>query len=257
MARRREFITDLERKIYYRHLLLPELGEKGQLRLLNGRVLVVGLGGLGSPALLYLAACGVGELGMADADTVEHSNLQRQILHGYRDVGRSKTSSAHDTISMQREDVRLNIHPVRLSHENARDLISRYDFVVEATDNFESKFLVNDVCVSQGKAFSHAGILGTGGQAMTIVPGEGPCFRCIFDDPPPPGAVKTTDEVGVLGVVPGILGAIHAAEAVKYLSRCGELLVGRLLTFDAFTMAFREIRLPVGKRCPVCKGALN
>ncbi|NTV41828.1 MAG: HesA/MoeB/ThiF family protein [Syntrophobacteraceae bacterium] len=252
MGEKRRFLMEFERRIYHRHLLLPEFGEEGQLRLLNSRVLVVGLGGLGSPALFYLAACGVGELGMVDADTVEYSNLQRQILHGYRDVGRNKTSSAHETISRLREDVRLNAHPVRLSRENARAIISQYDFVIEATDNFESKFLVNDVCVALGKAFSHAGILGMVGQAMTVVPGEGPCFRCLFDDLPPPGAVKTTDEIGVLGVVPGILGAIQATEAIKCLARCGDLLVGRLLTFDAFTMTFREISLPTDKRCPAC-----
>ncbi len=252
MVVRRTHLTELEQRIYHRHLLLPEFGEEGQLRLLNGSVLVVGLGGLGSPALQYLAACGVGELGMVDADKVDYSNLQRQILHGFEDVGGKKTSSAREAIRRLRPDIRLNAHTVRMSEKNASTVIAAYDFVIEATDNFESKFLINDVCVRLGKAFSHAGILGMIGQTMTIVPGEGPCFRCLFEAPPPPGTVKTTDEIGVLGVVPGVLGTIQAAEAVKYLARCGNLLVGRLLTFNAFSMTFREVRLPLDRRCPVC-----
>lgn len=252
MVNERTSLTELEQKVYHRHLLLPEIDKEGQLRLLNGRVLVVGLGGLGSPALYYLAACGVGELGLVDADIVDYSNLQRQILYGHDDVGRNKTSSAHAAIRRLRPDIRLNVHAMRMSEKNASAIIEAYDFVIEATDNFESKFLINDVCMRLGKAFSHAGILRMIGQTMTIVPGEGPCFRCVFDAPPLPGTVQTTDEVGVLGVVPGVVGAIQAAEAVKYLACFGNLLVGRLLTFDAFSMTFREIRLPLDRRCPVC-----
>lgn len=248
----RTSLTELEQRIYHRHLILPEFGEERQLRLLNGRVLAVGLGGLGSPALYYLAACGVGELGMVDADTVDYSNLQRQILHGRDDVGRNKTSSAREAILRLRPDIRLNVHTVRMTEKNASTVIAGYDFVIEATDNFESKFLINDVCMRLGKAFSHAGVLGMIGQTMTIVPGQGPCLRCLFEAPPPPGTVKTTDEVGVLGIVPGVLGTIQAAEAVKYLARLGDLLVGRLLTFDAFATTFREVGLPLDRRCPVC-----
>jgi molybdopterin/thiamine biosynthesis adenylyltransferase len=252
MAWSKRDLTDLERMIYQRHLLLPELGEAGQLRLLESRVLVIGLGGLGSAALFYLASCGIGELGIADADCVDLSNLQRQILHGRNDLGRQKTSSARESITRLRPDVRLNSYPLRLSDAGAAEIISRYDFVIEATDNFESKFLINDLCVRLGKAFSHAGILGLHGQTMTIVPGEGPCFRCLFEDLPPRGAVRTTSEVGVLGTVPGVLGVIQATEAIKYLAGCGQLLVGRLLSFDALEMRFREIRLPMERRCGMC-----
>ena len=253
MAWPRRDLTDLERMIYQRNVLLPEFGETGQLRLLEGRVLVIGLGGLGSAALFYLAASGVGELGIVDADCVDLSNLQRQILHGRDDVGRHKTSSARESITRLRPDVRLHSYPVRLSDAAAGEIISRYDFIIEATDNFESKFLVNDLCIRLGKPFSHAGILGMHGQTMTVIPGEGPCFRCLFEDVPPPGAVRTTDEAGVLGTVPGVLGVIQATEAIKYLAGCGRLLVGRLLTFDALETAFREIKLPMELRCRICR----
>jgi molybdopterin/thiamine biosynthesis adenylyltransferase len=253
MASQERDLTDLERTIYQRNLLLPEFGEAGQLRLLEGRVLVIGLGGLGSAALFYLASSGVGELGMVDADCVDLSNLQRQILHGRDDVGRHKTSSARESIRRLRPDVRLNSYRVRISDAGAAEIISRYDFVIEATDNFESKFLINDLCVRSGKAFSHAGILGMHGQTMTILPGEGPCFRCLFEEVPPPGAVRTTGEAGVLGTVPGVLGVIQATEAIKYLVGCGRLLVGRLLTFDALEMTFREIKLPMERRCAICR----
>jgi molybdopterin/thiamine biosynthesis adenylyltransferase len=253
MALQERSLTDLERTIYQRNLLLPEFGEAGQVRLLEGRVLVIGLGGLGSAALFYLASCGIGELGIVDADCVDLSNLQRQILHGRDDVGRHKTSSARESIRRLRPDVRLNSYPVRISDAGAAEIISRYDFVIEATDNFESKFLINDLCVQSGKAFSHAGILGMHGQTMTILPGEGPCFRCLFEEVPPPGAVRTTGEAGVLGTVPGVLGVIQATEAIKYLAGCGGLLVGRLLTFDALEMTFREIKLPMERRCRICR----
>ncbi|MBU2234871.1 MAG: HesA/MoeB/ThiF family protein [Proteobacteria bacterium] len=248
----RDCLTDLERELYSRNIRIPEVGEEGQLRLFRSRVLIVGLGGLGSPALYYLAACGIGEIGIVDGDRVELSNLQRQILHGREDVGREKTASAERNITRLRPDLRLTPYSCRISGANAQEIIAPYDFVIEATDNFASKFLINDVCVRLGKAFSHAGILGMYGQTMTIVPGKGPCYRCVFGDPPPPGAVPTTREAGVLGVVPGVLGAIQAAEAIKYLLNCGRLLVGRMLTWDALSMNFREIQLPQEKRCGVC-----
>lgn len=248
----REQLTDFERALYHRNISIPEVGESGQLKLLQSRVLIIGLGGLGSPALFYLTACGIGEIGIADSDRVEYSNLQRQILHGQADVAKEKTLSAQESMLRRRPDVRLDLYPQRITAANAGEIIFDYDFVVEATDNFESKFLINDACVSRGKAFSHAGILGMYGQTMTIVPGEGPCFRCVFEEVPSPGAVQTTEEVGVLGTVPGVLGAIQATEAIKYLAGCGSLLVGRLLTFDACSMRFREIKLPTEKRCRVC-----
>ena len=245
-------LTEHERALYGRNMLLEGIGEAGQIKLLESRVLVVGLGGLGSPALYYLAAAGIGEIGMVDSDRVDVSNLQRQILHGHEDIGRQKTLSAQESIARLRRDIRLQAYPFRLTEANAAEVLASYDFVIEATDNFKSKFLINDVCVHMGKAFSHAGILGMYGQTMTVVPGSGPCFRCVFGDEPDRGAVKTTDEVGVLGTVAGIIGTIQATEAIKYLLGLGDLLVGRLLSLDAVGMHFREIKLPPQRRCGVC-----
>jgi len=245
-------LTEREREFYSRNIAISQVGEAGQLKLLQSRVLIIGLGGLGSPALFYLAAGGLGEIGIVDSDRVEFSNLQRQILHGYEDVGKDKTLSARESVSRLRPDLQLKLYNFRLTSDNAGDLVAQYDFIIEATDNFEAKFLINDTCVQNGKPFSHAGILAMYGQTMTVVPGNGPCFRCVFEDVPSPGAVETTAEVGVLGTVPAVLGAIQATEAIKYLLNCGRLLVGRLLTWDALTATFREIKLPVEKRCTVC-----
>ena len=247
MALRTGHLDEIERKIYSRNILIPEVGEAGQVKLLDSRVLVVGLGGLGSPALYYLAASGIGKIGIADHDRVDLSNLQRQILHGRRDVGRQKTQSAAESIARLRTDIRLDIHPFKITSENARDIIAGYDFVVEATDSFESKFLVNDACVELRKPYSHAGVLGTFGQTMTVVPGEGPCFRCVFGEAPAGGVVESTAEAGVLGCVAGVLGSLQAAGAIKYL-----LSYGRLLTFDALAVTFREIHLPPAGRCGIC-----
>jgi len=179
-------LSEIEGKIYSRNILIPKIGESGQLKLLESRVLIIGLGGLGSPALFYLAAAGVGNIGAADCDVVDYSNLQRQILHGRKDVGRNKTESAVETISRLNPDIRLEIYGA-ISAENIAETIASYDFIVEATDNFKSKFLVNDACMRLGKAFSHAGILGAYGQTMTVVPGQGPCFRCVFQEEPEEG----------------------------------------------------------------------
>jgi molybdopterin-synthase adenylyltransferase len=252
LARHMRNLTEIEKKIYNRNMLLPEIGESGQLKLLGSRVLVIGLGGLGSPALFYLAAAGVGELGIVDGDTVDLSNLQRQILHGRADVGLDKTESAAVTISRLNPDLRLNIHKTVLCDGNASEIIGPYDFVVEATDNFSSKFLVNDACVRLGKPFSHAGVLGAYGQTMTVIPAAGPCFRCIFEEVPRPGTYDTPDRTGVLGSVAGVIGTIQATEAIKYLVGIEGLLVGRLLTWDALAMTFREIRLPANPSCTAC-----
>jgi molybdopterin-synthase adenylyltransferase len=246
-------LSEMERKIYSRNMLLPEIGESGQLKLLESRVLIVGLGGLGSPALFYLAAAGVGNIGAADCDIVDFSNLQRQILHGRKDVGRSKIESAVETISRLNPDVRLETYKA-ISEENIAGTIASYDFVIEATDNFKSKFLVNDACVRLGKPFSHAGILRAFGQTMTVVPGQGPCFRCVFQDEPEAGTYVTTSEAGVLGSVAGVIGTIQSIEAIKYLLGIGGLLTGRLLTFDALAMTFMEIKLPWNRECAVCGG---
>jgi len=246
-------LTKHHRERFRHQITIPEFGETGQTRLLRSRVLIVGLGGLGSPALYYLAACGVGEIGIMDADRVELSNLQRQILHGDEDIGKEKTLSARESIMRLRPDIRLILYPFRITAANASEIIDRYDFVIEATDNFDSKFLINDVCVGLGKPYSHAGIAGMCGQTMTVVPGKGPCFRCVFDEIPTPGTVKTPSETGVFGTVPGIFGVIQATEAIKYLINRGSLLTGRLLTWDALSMTFREIKLPQDLRCNVCR----
>ena len=245
-------LTDFEKNVYRRNIDIPEVGEAGQLKLLKSRVLIIGLGGLGSSAVLYLAACGIGELGIADSDRVELSNLQRQILHGRGDIGSEKTASAERTVRRIRPSMRLNLHPFRITLQNASKVLARYDFIIEATDNFESKFLINDTCVRMGKPFSHAGILGTFGQTMTVIPGQGPCFRCVFEDMPDPSSIETTEEAGVLGCTAGVLGVIQAAEAIKYLIGRGELLTGRLLTCDTLTMTFREVRLPLKNCCEIC-----
>lgn len=247
-------LTDIQRQVYSRHLLIPEIGEEGQAKLLTASVLVIGAGGLGSPAIYYLAACGIGRLGIADSDRVELSNLNRQILHGQPDLGEWKTLSAHRAIRHIRPDLEVEEYPVRIDAGNGPPIISSYDFVVEATDNFQSKFLVNDLCVTAGKAFSQAGILAMYGQTMTIIPGKSPCYRCVFEKEPPPGKVKTAGQAGVLGTVPGVIGAIQATEAVKYLLGMDGLLTGALLTFDAQTLNFRKVRLPMDKRCHVCGG---
>ena len=246
-------LTEHHRERFWRQIAIPEFGEAGQIRLLQSRVLIVGLGGLGSPALYYLAACGIGEIGIIDSDRVEISNLHRQILHGEEDMGKEKTVSAQESVMRLRPEARLNLYPFQITTANAPEIINRYDFVIEATDNFESKFLINDVCVELGKPFSHAGVSGMYGQAMTVVPEKGPCFRCVFDEVPVSGSVKTTSETGVLGTVPGVFGVIQTTEAIKYLTNCGRLLMGRLLTWDALSMTFREIKLPQDLRCSVCR----
>ena len=245
-------LTDNERQFYSRTILIPEIGEEGQLKLLNSSVLVVGAGGLGSPALYYLAASGIGRIGIADSDSVELSNLNRQILHGHPDLGEGKTTSARRSLEQLRPDLEIVEYPFRIERSNGPDIAKTYDFVVEATDNFQSKFLINDICIETGRAFSHAGILGMYGQTMTVVPGKSPCYRCVFTEAPAPGKVKTTAQLGVLGTVPGVLGTIQATEAMKYILDMDGLLTGALLTYDAAAMNFRKVRLPMDKRCRVC-----
>ncbi len=237
---------------YKRHLTLTEVGFKGQRKLLASKVLCVGAGGLGSPALLYLAAAGVGTLGIVEGDVVDDSNLQRQIIHFTADVGRSKLDSAREKIARINPDVAVVAHPGFLAAANAVEIVSGYDFVVDGTDNFAAKFLVNDACVLAGVPFSHAGILRFEGQAMTVVPGRGRCYRCLFRQPPPAGAVPSCAEAGVLGAIAGVLGTIQATEALKFLLGKGDLLVDRLLIFDALAMRFREIRGGRDPGCAVC-----
>lgn len=247
-------LTNHQIERYSRHILLKDVGGIGQKKLLESRVLIIGAGGLGSPIATYLAAAGVGTLGIVDADVVDLSNLQRQILHHTADVGVKKVESAKATIESLNPDVNVELHPYRLDASNIRQVIREFDFILEGTDNFPTKFLVNDACILEGKAFSQGGILRFKGQTMTHIPGSA-SYRCVYRQPPPAGAVPSCSEAGVLGAIAGILGTIQAAEALKYLTGAGELLTDRILTFDALTMEFRTV--PVKKTAwamPVSQG---
>lgn len=236
---------------YSRHIILPEVGGKGQKKLLTSSVLLVGAGGLGSPAALYLAAAGVGKLGIVDFDNVDLSNLQRQILHHGHDVGRPKVESAVEAIRDVNPDVRIVPHTVRLSSENILDLIAGYDVVVDGTDNFPTRYLINDACVLSGKPNVHGSIFRFDGQASVFLPGKG-CYRCLYPEPPPPGMVPSCQEAGVLGVLPGLVGVIQAIETIKLLLGVGDSLAGRLLLIDTLSMDFREVRLRRSPNCPIC-----
>ena len=239
---------------YSRHIILKEIGAKGQKKLLNGKVLIIGTGGLGAPAAMYLAAAGVGTIGLVDNDVVDLSNLQRQIIHQTKDVGKPKVISGAETINEMNPDVKVVSYQEWVSASNILDIIKDkdYDFIIDGTDNFPAKFLINDACVLSKKPFSHGGIIRFQGQTMTYLPGEGPCYRCVFLNPPPVDAVPTCRQAGVLGVMGGIIGTIQATEALKYLLGIGELLNGYLLTFNALTMEFRKVKLPVNTNCKVC-----
>ena len=245
--------TNEQLERYSRHIILKEIGAKGQKKLLNAKVLIIGAGGLGAPAAMYLAAAGVGTIGIVDADEVDLSNLQRQIIHATKDLGKPKVQSAKETMNELNPDVTVNTYHTFVTSENIRDIIRDYDFIIDGTDNFPAKFLINDVCVMEKKPFSHAGIIRFKGQLMTYVPGEGPCYRCVFRDPPPKDAVPTCKQAGVVGAMGGVIGSLQAMEAIKYIVGKGQLLTGFLLTYDALTMDFRKIKLPHNtEKCPVC-----
>lgn len=245
-------LTDHERRRYARHLILPEVGPDGQRRLKGARVLLVGAGGLGSPAALYLAAAGVGHLTLVDFDVVDESNLQRQVLHGTRDVGRPKLDSARDRLRDLNPGVAVEGHAARLDRTNALALVRAHDLVVDGTDNFATRYLVNDACVLTGRPNVYGSVFRFEGQASVFAAADGPCYRCLFPEPPPPGAVPSCAEGGVLGVLPGLVGMVQATEALKLLLGAGEPLVGRLLLVDALTMEFRQVRVRRDPRCPAC-----
>ena len=240
---------------YARHVALPDVGFDGQRRLKAGRVLCVGAGGLGSPLSLYLAAAGVGTIGLVDFDTVEASNLQRQLLHGTKDVGRSKLESARDRLLDVNPHVEVVLHDTRLSSEDALDVLGPYDVVVDGTDNFPTRYLVNDACVLLGKPNVYGSVFRWEGQLSVFATADGPCYRCLFREPPPPGLVPNCAEGGVLGVLPGIIGSAQAMETIKLLLGVGTTLAGRLLLFDALEMSWREIALRRNPECPVCGDA--
>lgn len=245
--------TKEQKERYSRHVLLEGVGEEGQQKLLASKVLVIGAGGLGSPIAMYLAAAGVGTIGIVDADEVELSNLQRQIIHSTEDLGKAKVLSAKETIQKMNPDVTINTYQMIINSTNIIRVISEYDFIIDATDNFPAKFLINDACVMKKKPFTHAGVLGFQGQLMTYVPGKSPCYRCVFQEPPKKEEVISCKEVGIIGVVPGVIGSLVAAEAMKYLLGIGELLTGYLLIYDALKMEFRKVKLPVDTSgCPIC-----
>ncbi len=243
--------TEEQLKRYSRHILLQDVGVEGQERIRDAKVLVVGAGGLGSPVCLYLAAAGIGRIGIVDGDVVDLSNLQRQVIHFTADLGTPKVKSAAAKMKAINPDVRVDAYQEFLDSTNALQLIREYDFVVQCTDNFPSKYLVNDACVMEGKPFSHGGILGFEGQTFTHLPGTA-CYRCMFKEPPPAGAVPTCAQAGVLGAIAGMMGTIQAAETLKYVTGAGELLTDRLMCFDARTMQFHSIIVSRPDSCPVC-----
>lgn len=240
------------RKRYSRHLLVPEVGEQGQLKLLDAKVLLLGAGGLGAPAALYLAAAGVGTIGIVDADVVEASNLQRQIIHSTARLGKPKVESARETIEGLNPDVKVVTHNDWLGRGNVAQLIADYDLIVDGTDNFPTRYLVNDAAVIAGKPVVHGSVFRFEGQVTVFKPGEGPCYRCLFPEPPPPELAPSCAEAGVLGVLPGTIGMLQATEAIKLILEIGEPLVGRLLTYDALSETFDELRLRRDPDCPAC-----
>ena len=237
---------------YSRHIVLKEVGGKGQRKLLEAKVLIIGAGALGAPAALYLAAAGIGTIGIADADVVDVSNLQRQVIHFTPDVGRPKVVSAAEKIRAINPDVTLHLYQEMVKAANIAALIAQYDFVIDGTDNFAAKFLINDACVMAGKPYSHAGILQFIGQTITVLPGQSACYRCLVPQPPPSDVVPTCSQAGVIGVLPGVIGSIQATEAIKFLLGKGTLLTGRMLMYDALEMDFYNVDIARNPQCPVC-----
>lgn len=248
----REVLSNEEIRRYSRHLLLPEVGVEGQRKLKDARVLCVGAGGLGSPVSMYLAAAGVGTLGLVDFDLVDVTNLQRQILYTSADSGQSKLMAARARLSAMNPAIRVEIHPFTLTSDNALDLLRGYDIVVDGSDNFPARYLINDACVILGKPDVSGSVLRFEGQVSVYAMPQGPCYRCLHPEPPPPGLVPSCGEAGVLGVLPGIIGTIQAAETIKLIAGIGEILAGRLVILDALKMRFREVRIAKDPDCPVC-----
>ncbi len=248
---KRETVFQTER--YARQMIMPEVGLSGQQKLHDAKVLIVGAGGLGSPAAMYLAGAGIGTIGLADADEVSLTNLHRQVIHAEKNTGMNKAESAKEGLGRLNGEVKVVTYPYFLTPENISDIIEKYDFVIDAVDNFETKFLINDACVIAKKPFCHAGILRFQGQVLTYVPGKGPCYRCIFEEIPERGSVPNCSKVGVMGPAVGVIGCIQALEAIKYILGAGELLTGKMFVFDALTMSCRIAKFPKSsKTCRVC-----
>ena len=247
-----ESLTIEEVRRYSRHLIIPDVAMSGQKRLKNARVLAIGAGGLGSPTLMYLAAAGVGTLGVIDYDTVDESNLQRQIIHGQSDIGRSKAQSARDSIKEINPLVNVVLHEERLENDNVFEIFNQYDLIVDGTDNFATRYLVNDACVLLNKPYVWGSIYRFDGQASVFWAENGPCYRCLYPEPPPPGMVPSCAEGGVLGVLCASIGSIQATEAIKLLTGIGESLVGRLMIYDALEMSYRTVKIRKDPECPIC-----
>lgn len=245
-------LTDDQAVRYSRHIVLPEVGAGGQEKIISGRALLIGAGGLGSPVAYYLAAAGVGTIGIIDDDVVSISNLQRQIIHFTNDVDRPKVVSAREKLVAINPECRVVTYQERLTASNVMEIFKDYDAVVDCTDNFDTRFLANDACVMTRKPFFHGAVLRFFGQALTVLPGEGPCYRCVFQMPPPPSKVQTCAQAGIMGIIPGTIGTIQAAEVLKYFLGIGNLLSGKLLTYDALTMEFSKIAIRKNPNCPVC-----
>ncbi len=245
-------LTEEQIERYSRHILSKEVGGKGQQKLLSSKVLLVGAGGLGSPAALYLAAAGVGTLGIIDFDRVALSDLQRQILHTGKDLKKPKVDSAREKLSAINPDIKVIAYNERLTSKNALEIIKEYDVIVDGSDNFPTRYLVNDACVLLRKPNVHGSVLRFDGQVTVFMPGDGPCYRCLYPTPPPPGAVPSCAEAGVLGVLPGLIGSIQATEAIKILLNQGRSLKGRLLIYDALNLEFSEVSIKRNPNCPVC-----
>ncbi|NQU94692.1 MAG: molybdopterin-synthase adenylyltransferase MoeB [Candidatus Omnitrophica bacterium] len=237
---------------YSRQIILPRVGGKGQEKLLGGKVLIIGAGGLGSPCALYLASAGIGTIGIVDSDKVELNNLQRQIVHDTNTVGVAKVESAKQRLNAINPDVKVKALNMRLTSKNITDVIKEYDIVVDGSDNFPTRYLVNDACVLEKKPLSHGGIFRFDGQAITILPGKSACYRCLFPEPPPPGFVPSCQEAGILGAVAGAIGVIQANEVLKYILNIGDLLAGKLLVFNALDSSFRQVKVPKDPKCPIC-----
>ncbi|NOY53803.1 MAG: molybdopterin-synthase adenylyltransferase MoeB [Deltaproteobacteria bacterium] len=241
-----------EIKRYSRHILLPEVGGAGQKKIRDARVLMIGGGGLGAPVGYYLAAAGVGKIGIVDGDHVELSNLQRQVVHSMTDLGKNKALSAKETLEALNPAVEVTTYQERVTSKNILEILQGYDIVVDGSDNFPTRYLVNDACVLTGKPLSYGAVFRFTGQVMTILPGEGPCYRCLFREPPPPGMTASCEEAGVLGVLPGVIGLLQATEVLKLILKTGKLLQGRMLNYEALEMEFRTIKVRKDPGCPVC-----
>lgn len=244
--------TESQLERYSRHILLDNVGVEGQQKLLNSKVMIIGAGGLGAPAAMYCAAAGIGKIGIVDADVVEVSNLQRQIIHFTADIGSPKVFSAKEKMQAINPDVEVESIKTFVNASNIEEIIDGYDFVIDGTDSFATKFLINDACVMKGIPFSHGGILRFNGQTMTVLPKQSACYRCVFHKPPPKNMIPTCSEAGVLGAVAGMLGTIQAAEALKFITGAGDILADALMTFDALPMNFRKVALRRNPKCAVC-----